>query len=152
MAGLDGALAGATAWIETNLLVDTVRVREPATGAPVLNPDTGELEYPEGETIYQGPGAIVPGSPTVERSAVPDATQPWIPQTRSAYVLLTPLAAPIPPENAIADVVAVHDPARGALLGRTWTCADPGQAATVEVVRRTALDQNRAPIVEAVGP
>jgi hypothetical protein len=59
-------------------------------------------------------------------------------------VLLTPLTAPIPKENSIATVVQVHDPARTSLIGRSWICADVGQASTVEVVRRTALDQNRA--------
>ncbi|MFE6126729.1 DUF6093 family protein [Streptomyces sp. NPDC056437] len=144
MAGLDAALSGVVAWIGDNLLIDTVRVTKPDV-APVLNPDTGDIEYPAASVIYEGPGAIVSGSSTMERSAVPDAPQPWTQQTRSAYILLTPLTAPIPPENAIASVIAVHDPARNALIGRTWICADPGQAATVEVVRRTPLDQNRAP-------
>lgn len=144
MAGLDAALAGVTRWIGTNLLIDTVRITLPGTGEPVFNTETGQLEYPPGDTLYEGPGAVVPGSATMERSAVPDATQPWVNQTRSTYVLLTPLTAPIPPENAIASVIQVHDPTRTSLLGRTWICADVGQAGTVEVVRRTALDQNRA--------
>lgn len=145
MAGLDQALAGVTRWIDTNLLIDTVRICVPNTGAPVLNPDTGQLTYPDPDVIYEGPGAIVSGSTSMERGAIPDPVQPWTQQTRSSYVLLTPVTAPIPPEGALVDCVAVHDPARVSLLGRTWTCADPGQAATVEVVRRTALDQNRAP-------
>ena len=143
MAGLDAALAGVTRWIDGNILVDTVRISLPGTGDPVLNTTTGQLEYPEGDTLYEGAGAVVPGSATMERSAVPDATQPWAIQTRSTYVLLTPLEAPIPPENAIASVVQVHNPERTSLIGRTWICADVGQASTVEVVRRTALDQNR---------
>jgi hypothetical protein len=145
MAGLDGVLAGVTRWVGTNLLIDTVRVTLPSVGEPVLNTTTGQLEYPEEELLYEGPGAVVSGSATMERSAVSDATQPWTSQTRSTYILLTPIEAPIPPENAIARVVAVHDPARDSLIGRTWICADSGQASTVEVVRRTALDQNRAP-------
>ncbi|MEU5490239.1 DUF6093 family protein [Streptomyces sp. NPDC020196] len=144
MAGLDAALAGVTRWIGSNVLIDTVRVARPGAEEPVLNTETGQLEYPDSDVLYEGPGAVVPGSPTMERSAVPDAGQPWAQQTRSTYVLLTPLTAPIPPENAIASVVQVHDPARTSLLGRTWICADVGQASTVEVVRRTALDQNRA--------
>jgi hypothetical protein len=144
MAGLDAALAGVTRWIGSNLLIDTVRIDLPGIGEPVFNQETGQLEYPAGAPLYEGPGAVVPGSPTMERSAVPDAGQPWAQQTRSTYVLLTPLTAPIPPENAIASVVQVHDPTRTSLLGRTWICADVGQASTVEVVRRTALDQNRA--------
>ncbi|MFC8339285.1 DUF6093 family protein [Streptomyces rubiginosohelvolus] len=142
MAGLDGALRGAVAFIEKNLLIDTVRVTRPGS-EPVLNTTTGELEYPEGDVLYEGPGGVVPGSATMERSAVPDAVQPWAQQTRSTYVLLTPLSAPIPEEHAVVSVVAVHDPARTSLIGRTWICADQGQAGTVEVVRRTALDQNR---------
>ncbi|MEU8101748.1 DUF6093 family protein [Streptomyces rubiginosohelvolus] len=143
MAGLDGALRGAVAFIEKNLLIDTVRISRPGQGEPVLNTATGELEYPEGDVLYEGPGGVVAGSATMERSAVPDAVQPWAQQTRSTYVLLTPLTAPIPPDQAIVSVVAVHDPTRTSLLGRTWVCADQGQAGTVEVVRRTALDQNR---------
>ena len=145
MAGLDSALASVVHWLDDNILIDTVRVTLPGTGDPVLNTTTGQLEYPQGDVLYEGPGAIVPGSTTMERSAVSDVTQPWTQQTRSTYVLMTPLSAPVPPENAIASVVAVHNPARTALIGRTWICADPGQASTVEVVRRTALDQNRAP-------
>ena len=144
MAGLDGSLNPVAKWLEKTILIDTVRVCLPSAGEPVLNTETGQLEYPEGDTLYEGPGAVVPGSATMERSAVPDAGQPWAQQTRTTYVLLTPLTAPIPPENAIASVVQVHDPSRTSLLGRTWICADVGQASTVEVVRRTALDQNRA--------
>lgn len=145
MAGLDSALAGAVAFLETNILIDTVRVSLPASGDPVLNTTTGELEYPEGDVLYEGAGAVIPASGSIERSAVPDAVQPWTQQTRSAYVLLTPLSAPVPPENAIVSVVQVHAPTRAALIGRTWICSDVGQASTVEVVRRTPLDQNRAP-------
>ncbi|WP_331764411.1 DUF6093 family protein [Streptomyces anulatus] len=143
MAGLDQALAGVTRWIGANLLIDTVRVSLSGVGEPVLNTTTGELVYPEGDVLYEGPGGVVAGAATMERSAVPDAVQPWAQQTRSTYVLLTPLTAPIPPEHAVVSVVQVHDPARTSLLGRTWICADQGQAGTVEVVRRTALDQNR---------
>ncbi|MFJ5886882.1 DUF6093 family protein [Streptomyces californicus] len=145
MAGLDQALAGVTRWIGNNLLIDTVRVTRPGSGEPVLNTTTGQLEYPEGDVLYEGPGAVVPSSGTTERSAVPDATQPWTQQQKLAYFLLTPLTAPIPPEQAIASVVAVHDPTRTALLGRTWMCAGPGMASTVEVVRKTPLDQNTIP-------
>lgn len=144
MAGLDAALAGATKWLETNLLIDTVRVTLPAAGEPVLNTETGQLEYPQGDVLYEGPGAVVPMSATTERAVVTDATQPWAQQIKSSYALLTPLTAPIPPEFATVSVVAVHNPARTALIGRTWTCADPGLASTVEVVRKTPLDQNRS--------
>ncbi|MDX3343507.1 DUF6093 family protein [Streptomyces sp. ME02-6979.5a] len=153
MAGLDQALAGVTRWIGTNLLIDTVRISLPSGGEPVLNPSTGQLEHPEGATLYEGPGAVVPSSGTTERSAVPDASQPWTQQQKLAYFLLTPLTAPAPQENAVVSVVAVHDPSRTALLGRTWTCAGPGMASTVEVVRKTPLDQNTIPAgVDGGGP
>lgn len=145
MAGLDKALTGATRWISANLLIDTVRIRATATTEPVLDPDTGQVVYPPGPVLYEGPGAVVPFSMAIGRSATTEQARPWIQQNRSAYVLLTPLDAPIPPEGALVDVTAVHDPARNSLLGRTWLAADRGQASTVEVVRRTALDQNRAP-------
>jgi hypothetical protein len=145
MAGLDTALAGVKLWLERTILIDTVRIALPATGEPVLNTTTGELEYPQGEVLYEGPGAVLPGSSTTGATTVPDGALPWAAQTRSAYVMLTPLEAPVPPEKAIASVVQVHDPARGGLLGRTWICSDPGKASTVEVVRSTDLDQNRAP-------
>ncbi|WP_097865811.1 DUF6093 family protein [Streptomyces sp. rh34] len=145
MAGLDQALAGVTRWIGNNLLIDTVRVTRPGSGEPVLNTNTGQLEYPEGDVLYEGPGGVFPSSGTTERAAVPDASQPWTQQQKLAYFLFTPLPAPPPPESAIVSVVAVHDPARTALLGRTWTCAGPGMASTVEVVRKTPLDQNTIP-------
>lgn len=153
MAGLDQALAGVTRWIGTNLLIDTVRISLPSGGEPVLNPATGQLEYPEGDTLYEGPGSVVPSSGTTERAAVPDASQPWTQQQKLAYFLLTPLTAPVPRESAVVSVVAVHDPSRTALLGRTWTCAGPGMASTVEVVRKTPLDQNTIPAgVDGGGP
>ncbi|MFF9287514.1 DUF6093 family protein [Streptomyces griseosporeus] len=150
MAGLDAALAGVKAWIGANLLVDTVRVTLPASGEPVLNEETGQLEYPPGEVLYEGPGAVQGGTAQSEISATPDAGQPWVQETKSRYRLLTPLTigtdpAPVPPKDATVTVVAVHDPANTALIGRTWTCQDPGRAGTIEVVRITPLDQNQAP-------
>ncbi|MEV6165685.1 DUF6093 family protein [Streptomyces sp. NPDC052052] len=145
MAGLDRALAGVTRWISSNLLIDTVRITLPPTGEPVLDTTTGQLERPDGEVLYEGPGAVVPASATTERGATFDGVQPWTQQAKLSYFLLTPLTAPMPPENAIATVVAVHDPARTSLLGRAWTCAGPGMASTVEVVRKTPLDQNNLP-------
>lgn len=143
MSTLDDWLKPATAFLDEYVLTDTVRVEVPSTSEPVFNPDTGELERPAPHLLYEGPGAVLPGAATAEGSAVPDAGQPWTQQTRSSYTLLTPLAAPIPSENAVVSVVAVHDPSRTSLLGRTWICADEGQASTVEVVRKTVLDQNR---------
>ncbi|MFF6844656.1 DUF6093 family protein [Streptomyces tanashiensis] len=145
MPGLDHALAGVTRWLDTNLLVDTVRVRAVATGEPVLNPDTGQLDYPPAPVLYEGDGAVIPAVGGADRTVAPDQTQPWPRQYRSSYILLTPLTAPIPPEGALVEVVSVHDPSRAALIGRSWLASDTGQASTVEVVRRTILDQNRPP-------
>ncbi|MFJ2279226.1 DUF6093 family protein [Streptomyces sp. NPDC087866] len=144
MAGLDSALTGVVSWIGANLLIDTVRITLPASGDPVFNPDTGELEYPSGEVLYEGPGAVQ-GSSAQELSATPGALTPWTQETTSRYRLLTPLTAPIARKDAQVTVVAVHDTNRTALLGRSWTCQDPGRAGTVEVVRITPLDQNQDP-------
>jgi len=144
MAGLDSVLAGVGAWIGANLLLDTVRVTLPATGDPVLDPDTGGLTRPEGDLLYEGLGAVQPTAQS-EMSANPGALQPWTMETRSRYRLLTPLSAPIPPIDALVTVVRVHNPDNTALIGRTWTCQDPGRAGTVEVVRITPLDQNQEP-------
>lgn len=145
MAGLDAALAGVVTWISSNLLVDTVRITAPATGDPVYNPATGQNEYPAATVLYEGPGAVQGGTAQSEISSTPDALQMWVGETKSRYRLLTPLTAPLAPKDAIISVVAVHNPANAALLGRTWTAQDPSRAATVEVVRITPLDQNQAP-------
>ena len=145
MPGLDAALAGVVAWIGTNLLVDTVRITLPAAGDPVYNPDTGLTEYPEGEVLYEGPGAVQGGTAQSEISATPNTLQMWIGETKSRYRLLTPLTAPLAPKDAIVSVLAVHNPANTALIDRTWTAQDPSRAATTEVVRITPLAQNQAP-------
>lgn len=143
MAGLDDAIAGAVAYIRDNVLVDTVRVTEPgSSGEPVLNEETGQLEYPTvpGEVLYEGDGAMLPvsGPPL---TVISDANQPWDQATRSAYMLLTPLEAPVPYKDCLVTVVAVHNPANTALIGRAWQCSDPGRAGTVEAVRKTPCDQ-----------
>lgn len=143
MAGLDQALAGVTTWIYKNLLVDTVRITLPPTGDPVLNEDTGQLEYPPGEVLYEGPGAVQGGIAQSEVTSIPNAGQPWVQESRSRYRLMTPLEAPVAPNDAVVTVIASHDPARTDLIGRSWICQDPGIAATTEVVRITALDQNQ---------
>jgi hypothetical protein len=143
MAGLDDILAGVTTWITTNLLVDTVRITLPPTGEPVLNPGTGQLEYPPGEVLYEGPGAVQGGVAQSEVTSIPNALQPWAQESKSRYRLMTPLEAPIAPKDAIVTVTAVHNPARTDLLGRSWMVQDPGIAATTEVVRITPLDQNQ---------
>lgn len=145
MSGLDTALASVRKWIDTNLLVDTVRIQLPATGKPVLDEDTGTLVRPEGEVLYEGPGAVQGGTAQSELSSTPGALQQWVQETRSRYRMMTPLSAPIAPKDAIVTVVQVHDPANTALIGRSWICQDPSRAATTEVVRITPLDQNQAP-------
>jgi hypothetical protein len=140
--GLDAALAGVKTWLDANVLVDTVRVELPASGSPVLDPATGDLTRPAGEVLYEGPGAVQATAQN-EMTAAPGALQPWVTETRSRYVLLTPLTAPTPPKDAVVTVVQVHDPANTELIGRLFTCQDPGRASTVEVVRKTPLDQNQ---------
>lgn len=141
MPGLDKALAGVTQWIGVNLLVDTVRIERAATGKPVLNETTGELERPTSDLLYEGPGAVQGGVQQSEVYSTPGALAPWTQETKSRYRLLTPLTAPIAPKDAIVTVIQVHNPANTALIGRSWICQDPGRAATVEVVRITPLDQ-----------
>lgn len=143
MRGLDKALAGVVAWIEDKLLVDTVRVALPGSGEPVFDPDTGELTYPDGDVLYEGDGAVLARSSQGDLVAVPDAQLPWTTETKSRYRLLTPLDAPVFPKDVIVTVTAVHNPANQALIGRSWVTTDPSQAATVEAVRITPLDQNR---------
>lgn len=143
MAGLDNALAGVVSWIDSTLLIDTVRITLPPTGDPVLNETTGEMEYPPGEVLYEGPGAVQGGISQSEVAAIPNAGQPWLRETMSRYRLMTPLSAPIAVKDAIVTVVASHAPDRSDLIGRSWICQDPGIAATTEVVRITALDQDQ---------
>jgi hypothetical protein len=143
MPNLDKALAIAAGLIENLVLRDTVRITGPTTGGPVLNPDTGDLEYPDGTVLYEGPGAVQAEAAQAQLSAVLDATQGWVQETGSRYRLLTPLDAPVAPKDAQVTVTAVHDPANTALLGRSWVCGDPGRASTLEAVRVTPLDQNR---------
>ncbi|MCI3279093.1 DUF6093 family protein [Streptomyces cylindrosporus] len=141
MPGLDTALAGVAKWLDGNVLLDTVRVELPASGTPVLNEDTGELVRPQGEILYEGPGAVQGGVNQSEIQSTPGALTPWVQETKSRYRMLTPLGAPVPRKDAIVTVVRVHNPANTALIGRAWICQDPGRAATVEVVRITPLDQ-----------
>ncbi|MFF2731779.1 DUF6093 family protein [Streptomyces sp. NPDC058008] len=144
MAGLDTALAGVVSWIGGNLLIDTVRIELPATGEPVLNDETGQLEYPNSDVLYEGPGAVQGSSAQAEITSTPNQNQPWVTETTSRYRLLTPLSAPIAPKDAMVTVVGVHDTQRTALIGRSWIATDPGRAGTVEVVRITPIDQMQA--------
>lgn len=144
MPGLDNALAAVGRWLDANVLLDTVRITRPGVGDPVYNPSTGQNEFPESTTVYEGPGAVQGGTAQSEMSAVPDAGQMWIQETRSRYRLLTPLTAPLAAKDDIVTVAAVHSPANVALIGRSWIAQDPSRAATLEAVRITPLDQNQA--------
>ncbi|CQR59295.1 DUF6093 family protein [Streptomyces leeuwenhoekii] len=152
MAGLDNALAGVVTWIQANLMVDTVRIVRPATGDPVLNPDTGRLEYPEPALVYEGIGAVIAAGAPGGISSLPSAILPWAEETMSPARLLTPLTAPIPARDDLVTVVAVHNPANAALIGRSWFCQDPGRASTVEVVRITPMDMKQAPRTQGSTP
>jgi hypothetical protein len=145
MGVLDGVLASVAALLDDLLLIDTVRIALPAGTDPVLNQTTGQLEYPSGQVLYEGPGAVQPSDASAQLAVAPDATQPWVQETTSRYRLLTPLSAPVAPKDAIVTVIAVHLPANAALIGRSWICTDVGASGTLEAVRRTPLDQNRAP-------
>src|SRR3954452_10142892 len=122
MPGLDAALAGVKTWMSQNILLDTVRIELPATGEPVLDPATGNLTRPSGETLYEGPGAVQGGTAQAETSATPGALPPGRRETKPRHRLLTPLEAPIAPKDAIVTVAQVQKPADAALTGRRWTC------------------------------
>ena len=145
MAGLDAALAGVVTWIRANLMIDIVRVTRPVTGDPVLNPATGQLEYPDPVLVYEGVGGVIAAGAPGGISSLPSSTLPWAEETMSPARLFTPLDAPMTARDDLVTVVTVHNPANTALLGRTWFCQDPGRASTVEVVRITPMDMKQAP-------
>jgi hypothetical protein len=144
VAGLDAALAGVVTWIRSNLMIDIVRVTRPVTGDPVLNPATGQLEYPDPVLVYEGVGGVIAAGAPGGISSLPSSTLPWVEETMSPARLFTPLDAPIPARDDLVTVVTVHNPANAALIGRTWFCQDPGRASTVEVVRITPMDMKQA--------
>ncbi|MFG2359381.1 DUF6093 family protein [Streptomyces sp. NPDC048521] len=139
MTGLD--LSSIAQFVEGFILLDTIRFTTPAAGKPVFDPATGRYTYPEGDLIYEGPGAVqVSGTPG-GISALPVVTQPWSDETTSKYIALTPLSAPIAERDSIVTVVTVHAGGDLALIGRQWRVQDPSNAATISVVRITGLDQ-----------
>lgn len=144
MAGLDAALAGVVTWLQDNLMIDIVRVVRPVNGDPILNPETGDLEYPEPELVYEGVGGVIAAGAPGGISSLPSSTLPWAEETMSPARLFTPLSAPMAARDDLVTVVTVHNPANTALIGRTWFCQDPGRASTVEVVRVTPLDMKQA--------
>ncbi|MER6092450.1 DUF6093 family protein [Streptomyces bluensis] len=127
--------------VENLIPWDTVRISQPAPGQPVFNPETGEYTWPEAETVYEGRGAVQPAGTAAEVVSIPGLNQPWVPETRSKYRLLTPLAAPVAEKDQLVTVVAIHEGGDLALLGRQWRAQDPGGVGTISVVRTTALDQ-----------
>jgi hypothetical protein len=139
MAGLD--LSGIAALVDGMILLDTVRITQPAGGPPVFDPNTGEYTYPEAETVYEGRGAVLTAGTAAEVVSIPGANQPWVAETRSKYRLLTPLEAPVAEKDMLVSVVAVHAGGDLALLGRQWRVQDPGGVGTISVVRTTAIDQ-----------
>lgn len=132
-------LGNLTPLVEGMLLLDTIRFATPG-GPPVFNPDTGLYETPEGTVLYEGSGAVQPGSASGVAN-VPVAGQPWTNETTSNYRAYTPLTAPIAPRDTIVTVVAVHAGGDPTLVGRQWRANDPSQGGTLGVIRITSLDQ-----------
>ncbi|TQE33064.1 DUF6093 family protein [Streptomyces ipomoeae] len=117
---------------------DTVRITRPS-GPPVLNPDTGNLEEPPPQVVYEGPGAVLDDS-AARGLTVPVAGQPWPDNPNTPYRLLTPADAPVAARDDEVTVTrAAYDPS---LLTRSWRCTQPGQASTLIAVRVTPLDEN----------
>jgi hypothetical protein len=141
MTDLSGVLANLTGIVEGLIPWDTIRITRPAPGQQVLNKTTGLYEYPDAELVYEGRGAVQLAGTAAQVVSVPSANLPWTPETRSKYQLYTPIDAPVPEKDMIVSVVAVHTGGDLALLGRQWRVQDPGGAATMSVIRVTALDQ-----------
>lgn len=139
MAGLD--LSGIATFVESLILLDTVRFSTPAAGQPVFDPETGMYTYPEGDIVYEGIGAVQAASTPGGVTASPMPGLPWVDETNSRYRVLTPLSAPIAERDTIVTVVAVHPGGDIPLIGRQWRAQDPSTAGTLGVVRITGLDQ-----------
>lgn len=139
MAGLD--LSGIAALVQDLILLDTVRFTTPAAGTPVFDPDTGLYTYPEGDVIYEGPGAVQVSGTSDGVTAMPLPNLPWTDETRSRYKALTPRTAPIAQRDTLVTVVAVHSGGDPTMLGRQWRALDPSVGGTLGVVRITGLDQ-----------
>jgi hypothetical protein len=134
-------LSGITRVVEDLIPWDTIRIATPSGGKPVFDPATGQYVYPEGDTLYEGRGAVQTAGTAAEVVSVPGTNQGWLPETRSKYRLLTPLDAPVAEKDHIVTVLSVHPGGDLALLGRQWRAQDPGGVGTMGVVRVTALDQ-----------
>jgi hypothetical protein len=139
MAGLD--LSGIARIVEEQIIPwDTVRVTRPS-GRRVFDQGSGTYTDPDPETVYEGIGAVQPAGTAAEVVSLPGTNGPWLPETRSKYRLLTPLSAPVAEKDMLVSVVAVHAGGDLELIGRTWRVQDPGGAATLAVLRVTAIDQ-----------
>jgi len=134
-------LSGITKVVEALIPWDTVRISTPSGGPPVFDTTTGQYTYPEAEPVYEGDGAVQSAGTPAEVVSIPGVNLPWVPETRSKYRLLTPLASPVAEKDMLVTVVQIHQGGDLALLGRQWRVQDPGGAGTMSVVRVTALDQ-----------
>ncbi|MEU7338708.1 DUF6093 family protein [Streptomyces sp. NPDC007074] len=139
MPGLD--LSSVTTFLEGFLLMDTVRISRAGSGPPVFNQETGEYDWPDGDPVYEGIGAVqVSGTPG-GISTLPTPNLPWAVESRSKYVMFTPPDAPIAEKDMLISVTAVHPGGDLSLLGRQWRAQDPSQVGTISVIRVTGLDQ-----------
>jgi hypothetical protein len=139
MAGLD--LSSIATVVEGLVLLDTLRFTTPGVGKPVFNKETGLYTFPEGDIVYEGPGAVQASGTPGGVTSLPAASLPWVDETRSRYRALTPLTAPIAERETLVRVIAVHPGGDLTLLGRQWRAQDPSVGGTLGVVRVTGLDQ-----------
>ncbi|GAA0695093.1 hypothetical protein GCM10010193_57270 [Kitasatospora atroaurantiaca] len=125
------------ALVERKLLTDTVRIFRP--GPMVLDPTTGQYVPGPDVIVYEGPGAHRPASgPGIVLRL---EGQPYRDDGDARYTLFTPLSAPV---AAIGDRVTVVHSEDTAAVGRVWRVLDPGETATVEVVRATWMRIDKA--------
>ena len=139
MAGLD--LSSVAKVVEGLVLLDTVRFTRPGGGQQVFDPNSGQYTYPEGEVVYEGPGAVQVSGTATQVMSRPAANLPWVDETNSKYQVLTPLSAPIAERDMLVSVVQVHAGGDVELIGRQWRVQDPSGVGTLGVVRITAVDQ-----------
>ena len=55
------------------LMTSTCTIREPSTGQPTTDPDTGQVAFPPGEVVYAGPCRVRPATGPGGDSATRDA-------------------------------------------------------------------------------
>lgn len=139
MPGID--LSGLVPVVEDLILLDTVRIAEPASGEPAFDPATGLYAYPAGDIAYEGRGAIQSAYTADVTASTPNTSLPWVSETRSRYRMFTPLTVPIAQKDMVVTVVSIHTGGDVTLLGRQWRVQDPATGGTLGVVRVTMLDQ-----------